>query len=91
MSCIRIKGKLSEFFEVLTGVMQGDVLAPYLFIIVMDYVIKKSVRNLGFTTHQRSSTRKPEQVLNELAFADDIAYLSSSVATAQQQLQDLST
>ena len=57
----------------------------------MDYVIKKSARNHGFTTHQRRSTRIPEQVLNELAFADDIASLSSSVATAQQQLQDLST
>ena len=91
MSCVRMKGKLSEFFEVLTGVMQGDVLAPFLFIIVMDYVIQKSARNHGFTTHQRRSTRIPEQVLNELAFADDIANLSSSVTTAQQQLQDLST
>ena len=90
MSCVRNKGELSEFFEVTTGVMQGDVLAPYIFIIVIDFIINKAAKKHGFTTHPRRSTRVPEQVLNELAFADDIANLASSIPRAQQQLNDLS-
>ena len=32
---------MSEDFDVRTGVLQGDPLAPFLFIIVMDYVLKE--------------------------------------------------
>ena len=32
-----INGKQSESFDISTGVLQGDVLAPFLFILVMDY------------------------------------------------------
>ena len=30
----------TEFFEILAGVLQGDTLAPYLFVIVMDYCMR---------------------------------------------------
>ena len=33
------------FFEILAGVLQGDSLAPYLFIIALDYTMKKAVGN----------------------------------------------
>ena len=88
-SCVRNKGELSEFFKVLSGVLQGDVLAPYLFIIVMDYILKRAEKSHGILTHPRKSTRCPEKVLNDLDFADDIANLASSVPAAQQQLDDL--
>ena len=87
--CVRNKGEFSEFFNVLTGVMQGDVLAPYLFIIVMDYILNRAAKNHGVFTHARTSTRCPERVLNELAFADDIANLASSIPAAQEQLNSL--
>jgi hypothetical protein len=32
---------VSEDFDVKTGVLQCDTLAPFLFIIVIDYVLKK--------------------------------------------------
>jgi hypothetical protein len=32
---------VSEDFDVKTGVLQGDTLAPFLFIIVMEYVLKE--------------------------------------------------
>ena len=35
-SRVLLDGKLSEEFKVSTGVLQGDVLAPFLFIIVID-------------------------------------------------------
>ena len=39
-SCVRNQNELSEFFDVLKGVFQGDTLAPYLFDIVLDYPMK---------------------------------------------------
>ena len=30
----------TEFFEILAGVLQGDTLAPYLFIIALGYVMR---------------------------------------------------
>ena len=39
-SRVRLGEKLSEAFHIATGVLQGDTLAPFLFIIVLDYILK---------------------------------------------------
>ena len=102
-SQVFIKGQLSEPFDITTGVLQGDVLAPFLFIIVIDYVSKKAAGDFGFLTHKGDSsgasqrtTRRTTQAqrtrdrkLNDLAFADDIALLESILARAQEQLDAL--
>ena len=31
----------TELFDILAGVLQGDTLAPYLFIIALDYALEK--------------------------------------------------
>ena len=74
-----------------TGVLQGDVLAPFLFIIVIDYVMRKSEKlrdkTFGFITHPRSCSREPDIiVLNDLDYADDIAQLEGNQQRAQEQL-----
>ena len=33
----------TEYFDIVTGVLQGDTLTPYLFIICLDYVLKRSI------------------------------------------------
>jgi len=33
----------TDFFEILAAVLQGDTLAPFLFVIVIDYVLRKTV------------------------------------------------
>ena len=33
----------SDFFDIVTGVVQGDTFAPYLFIICLDYVLRTSI------------------------------------------------
>ncbi|CAF4669482.1 unnamed protein product, partial [Didymodactylos carnosus] len=52
----------------------------------MDYVMRDAEGEFGFVTHLRQSTRMPEQRLNDLAYADDIALLEGSLIRAQQQL-----
>ena len=69
-SQVYIQGQLSEPFAITTGVLQGDVLAPFLFIIVIYYVSKRSAEDFGYLTHKgnnqdnsgtaiRSTTRLP--------------------------------
>ncbi len=79
---------ISDPFDISTEVLQGDVLAPFLFIIVVDYLLNKSTHEIdsGIVTHQRQSRRHPAKVLNDLDFTDDIALLKSTLPRAQVQL-----
>lgn len=51
-SKVFFKALLSETFDITTGVLQGDVLAPFLFIIVIDYISRLSKNNFGYLTHK---------------------------------------
>ena len=33
----------TDYFDIVAGVLQGDSLAPYLFIICLDYVLRTSI------------------------------------------------
>ena len=87
-SAVMVDGRLSDPFDITTGVLQGDVLAPFLFVVLVDYLLKKATSQLdsGVVTHPRRSRRHPAKSLNDLDFADDIALLESSISRAQAQL-----
>ena len=79
-------------FDVVTGVLQGDVLAPFLFIIVLDWVIRNSnLDPVGFTTITRRSRRHPEERLSDLGYADDISLLANQASDAQIQIDTISS
>ena len=48
----------TDYFDIVAGVLQGDTLAPYLFIICVDYVLRRSIDKIkenGFKqTKERS-------------------------------------
>ena len=74
------------FFENLAGVLQGDTLAPYLFIIALDYVMRQASgneSNLGFTLDRSRSRWHPVKEICDTDFADDIALLSNTLEQAQ--------
>ena len=87
-SAVMVDGGLSDPFDVTTGVLQGDVLAPFLFVVLVDYLLKKATSQLdsGVVTHPRRSRRHPAKSFNDQDFADDIALLESSISRAQAQL-----
>ena len=82
----------TEPFSTLAGILQGDTLAPFLFIIVVDYVMRMSVDTIndkGFQIEPRKSTRHPAKFLTDTDFADDIALISKSLENAEALLQSL--
>ena len=81
---------VSEEFDIVAGVLQGDTLSPYLFIIELDYALIKAINGheeeLGFTIVLRRSRRLHPTVLTDLDVADDIALLSNIVSQARELL-----
>ncbi|KAK7103731.1 hypothetical protein V1264_018575 [Littorina saxatilis] len=80
MSCRVIHGgQLTDRFQVRTGVRQGCLLSPFLFILVIDWLMKESTNNrrngIQWTLWSQ---------LDDLDFADDLALLSHN----QQQMQE---
>ena len=56
----------TEYFNIVAGVLQGDTLAPYLFIICLDYVLRISIdkiRENGFKLTKKRSRRHPQKQL----------------------------
>ena len=83
----------TEFFDIIAGVLQGDTLAPYLFIIVLDYILRNvdESKNLGFTLRKQLSRRYPAEMLTDSDFVDDLAQLSDKTGNAEKLLNILET
>ena len=79
-------------FNLSAGVLQGDTLAPYLFVLVVDYVLRCAIPDdsHGFIINPRVGTRSrtssPAVAVSDLDFADDIALLSHNHEDAQALL-----
>ena len=88
---VRTSDGITDFFEITTGVLQGDTAAPYLFIIVLDYALRIAFHNpkLGFEVQPRKSSRHPAIHVTDLDFADDLAIVTEDVQHAQELLRAL--
>ena len=56
----------TEYFDIVAGVLQGDTLASYLFIICLDYVLKTSIDKIkenGFELTKKKKEDTPQQQL----------------------------
>ena len=80
----------TDVFEIMMGVLQGDTLAPFLFVIALDYAMRKAVEGkeeeFGFTITPQKSRRVRAKTITDLDFADDIALLSNLIEQAKQLL-----
>ena len=82
MSCRVVHGQhLTERFQVRTGVRQGCLLSPFLFLLAIDWIMKETT-SLG-RNGIRWMLMGSRTQLNDLDFADDLALLSST----RQQMQ----
>ena len=82
-----------RYFNIHVGVLQGNTLAPYLFVIVLDFVLRRAIagneERLGFTLVKRQSKRVKPTVVTDCDFADDIVLLSNEVDQAQILLNNV--
>ena len=93
---VRVDGDLSDPINVEVGVLQGDTLAPFLFNLVLDSVLRKLPEECGvllsvpcprFTQRQRAlGLSFKETRLAFLAFADDVCLFAHSEADLQRLL-----
>ncbi|KAK4296122.1 hypothetical protein Pmani_031359 [Petrolisthes manimaculis] len=81
---VMVDGSLSDAFEVKSGVIQGGILSPLLFIMVIDYVMRKVAEetNAGIVW-------KDERKLVDLDYADDIVLINEGVDETQRVLDCL--
>ena len=74
--CIKTENGTTSYFKIMSGVRQGCVLSPFLFVILMDYVLREAA-GFGITVGNK--------ILSDLDFADDVALLEMT----KQRLQEL--
>ena len=82
----------TEYFDIVAGVLQGDTLAPYLFIICLDYVLRTSIdkiRENGFELTKKRSRRYPAKTITDTDYADDIVILANTPNQAKTLLHSL--
>ena len=55
----------TDYFEIVAGVLQGDTLAPYLFILCLDYMLRMAIdlmKENSFKLTKERSRRYPPQL-----------------------------
>ena len=79
-------------FDIVAGVLQGDTLALYLFIICQNYVLRTSIDKMkenGFKLTKKSSRRYPAKTITDDDYADVIAILLNAPAQVETQVYSL--
>ena len=82
----------NDIFQMGSGVLKGDSLAPFLFIICLDYTLSTSMfSSNGLNLKRRESRKVPPKKLAELAFANDIALMKDMINKDRSLLQKIET
>ena len=78
----------TEYFDIVAG----DTVAPYLFIICLDYVLRTSIdkiRENGFELTKKRSKRYPAKTITDADNADDLGLLANTPNQAETLLHSL--
>ena len=94
---VRHEGKLSENpITPWAGVLQGDTLAPYIFILCIDMILQQLPEEWGARLQNEldnddetnrpvtHSSRSPVKRLSHLGYSDDVVLISNSTVNAQR-------
>ena len=79
-ACISTELGPTEWFKTTSDILQGDTLSPYLFIVQLDYALKKTLQDdVGFVVRKQNGSQHPAIHISALAYADDICLLAESL------------
>ena len=78
---VRSPDRDTEYFDIVAGVLQGDTLAPYLFIICQDYMLRTSIDKIkenGFKLTKKRSRRYHAKIITHTNYTDNKAILANT-------------
>ena len=80
-----------EIFSTTSCVLQGDSMAPFIFITLLDYILREMLldNNDGFTINPRRSSRYPAVRIGALVYADNIAITWNTIDLAENVFRRL--
>ena len=82
----------TEYIDIVAGVLQGNTLALYFFIICLDNVLRTSmnkIRENGFELTKKRSRRYPGKTITDPDYAEDIVILANTPNQAETLLHSL--
>jgi exonuclease III len=94
---VRTEDGATDLFDTTAGVLQGDTLAPFLFVLILDFVLRTAFPdNTDFFEWRprqgtRTRTTRAALYVGILAFADDLALLAPDAAAAQRLIDRLTS
>lgn len=80
--CVHTDSGISDSFEIKTGVRQGLVISPFLFVLAVDFILRHTLRDREHGVQGHDGRQ-----IADLDFADDILLLRST----QRSICDLTT
>ena len=78
--------------DIIAGVLPGDILAPYLFIIYLDYKLRTSIKLIkenGFQLKRVRSRRYPAQTITDESYTDNPVLHANTLTQAKSLLHNL--
>ena len=85
---VRLPDGDTDFFDIVAGVLQEETLAPYLFIIYQDYVLRTSIDLIKENSFTLKKGQK-QTIPRRNNYSDDIVLLSNTPALAESLLHSL--
>ena len=82
----------TDYFNIVAVVLQGDTLAPYLFIICLDYMFRTPIdlmKENGFMLPKEISRKYLTHTITDVDYTDDIVYLANTPTQAKTLLHNL--
>ena len=79
----------TDYFDLVAGVLQGDTLAPYLFIICLDHVLRTSIDKIKENSFKETKKRSRRYTTKAITDADNIALLAKAPTQAETLLHNL--
>ena len=82
----------TDYFNIVAGVLQGNTLAPYLFINCLDYVLRTSIdlmKENGFKFVKERTSRYPAQTIMDADSTNNTVLLANTPAQAETLLHSL--